>query len=327
MQKIAIISNYFGSPPSYFQLWLDSCSANPSIDWKFFSDIPASAYQFPPNVHLIPCNFQGLKGRIRSCFNYPVRYNRPWDFCALRPSFGTLFKNELSGYAFWGYCDCDLVFGNLRSFFTEERLLCYDKFMPKGHLSLIRNNENLNHAIFHHPLMREALDISRPGLACFDEEAFVKEILPDLGAKQFNDIPFMNPKCRAGNFKLEQVYGVHQALNVKETDFLHNIYTWSNGQLIGHYAQRYGKWCASLPIAYCHFFRRPMQTNVKRLIGNHVLVIPNEFRICHETTFTASEIRWYNRFRIHWKYFQKRLTLSTLKHKLLEQTKCLTMPK
>lgn len=317
MKKIAIVSNYFGTPPSYFQLWLDSCAANPTIDWQFISDISPTAYRFPPNVHLILSDFHSLQKDISARFPYPIRYEKPWDFCALRPAFGVLFENILTGYDFWGYCDCDLIFGNLRSFFTEDRLSRYDKLMPKGHLSLVRNNPALNQAIFNHPLMREAIDVACGGLPCFDEEAFRKVILPEYGATQFNDIPFMNPKCRAGNFQLEQVFGVHESLDVEASQFLHNVYTWSNGNLIGHYAKRNGDWTATLPVAYCHFFRREMKTKTDGLRnGRSYIIIPNTIKEFDGSPLDARSIRRLNHWRLHTSYFRKRLTPTGILRKL-----------
>ena len=50
MHKIGIICCYFGSLPNYFNLWLKSCAANPTIDWLFFTD--QSIETLPKNVHL-----------------------------------------------------------------------------------------------------------------------------------------------------------------------------------------------------------------------------------------------------------------------------------
>jgi len=317
MKRIGIVANYFGNPPPYFQLWLDSCARNATIDWLFFTDIPREHFAFPENVHYLASSLDALSARFQGAFPFPVRYNGAWDICAFRPVFGTVFKEELAPYDFWGWCDCDVLFGDLRSFFTEDRLEKFDKLLPKGHLSIVRNSDALNRAIWAHPLIEVALSSLREGLPCFDEVAFPREILPALNASQNNDIPFMNPRCRAGNFQLEEVSGVYNRLNVPEETYLHNIYTWREGELLGHYAQKSGDWSATLPIAYCHFFRRDMAVRLKRLGDATALIIPNVICPSPKSTFTAMEIRRYNRPKIHWSYFRKRLNLATLKRKLL----------
>ena len=38
MKKIILINCYFGKFPSFFNLFLKSCEANPSVDFLIFSD-------------------------------------------------------------------------------------------------------------------------------------------------------------------------------------------------------------------------------------------------------------------------------------------------
>lgn len=317
MKSIGIVANYFGEPPAYFQLWLDSCAANPTIDWLLFTDIPKGRYRFPGNVQWVETSFEALKQRLQACFPFQVRYERPWDFCAFRPVLGTVFEKELCRYDFWGWCDCDLVFGALRDCFTEKRLEAYGKLLPKGHLSILRNDVALNTAIMQHPLVKRALSVKWPGLPCFDEVAFREQILPELDVRQCDEIPYMNPKCRAGNFQLEDVLGVHEALGLEMGTFLHSVYTWHDGVLMGWYAQRHGAWSASLPVAYCHFFRREMTSLVARFQeGVHYLIRPNVIEAYDGHVLKAGEIRWMNRPRVHWRYFAKRLNWTTIRRKL-----------
>lgn len=42
--------------------------------------------------------------------------------CDYKPTYGLAFKKWLGKYDFWGYCDFDLLLGNLRKFFTDEVL-------------------------------------------------------------------------------------------------------------------------------------------------------------------------------------------------------------
>ena len=42
------------------------------------------------------------------------------------------------------YTDCNMIFGNIRKFVTENILEQYQKIFSRGHLSLYRNNEFSN---------------------------------------------------------------------------------------------------------------------------------------------------------------------------------------
>lgn len=47
-------------------------------------------------------------------------------------------------YDYWGHCDFDLIWGNIRKFTDDYRIELYDKFLPFGHLSLYRNTSEVN---------------------------------------------------------------------------------------------------------------------------------------------------------------------------------------
>ena len=56
MEKIAVLSVYYGTLPPYYRLWLRSCEYNPTIDFYLVTDIAVE--NLPKNVHVIPLSFQ-----------------------------------------------------------------------------------------------------------------------------------------------------------------------------------------------------------------------------------------------------------------------------
>jgi hypothetical protein len=69
-----------------------------------------------------------------------------YKLCDIRPAFGLIHADRLEGYDFWGFGDIDLVYGDLRRYFTADRLAAYDLYSTHerrvaGHLCLIRNTE------------------------------------------------------------------------------------------------------------------------------------------------------------------------------------------
>lgn len=69
---------------------------------------------------------------------------RPYKLCDFRAAYGVIFAKWLEGYDFWGYCDIDIVWGDLQSFFTDEVFSSFDKIQESGHLSFYRNIERVN---------------------------------------------------------------------------------------------------------------------------------------------------------------------------------------
>ena len=72
--------------------------------------------------------------------------------------YGYLFDDYLTEYDFWGHCDVDLIFGNIRKFIDDKILNQYDRILSRGHLSLYRNCKEINELFFeldgkkHYPL-------------------------------------------------------------------------------------------------------------------------------------------------------------------------------
>lgn len=139
--SIALLVTYFGTLPNYFPFWLRSAGDNASIDFLLFTDDRA-AYPYPGNVIVTYMAFGEFCRRIQAKLDAPAVVCRPYKLCDFRPMYGFLFQEELKGYDYWGYCDVDLIFGNIRKFLTRDILLSYDKVFPRGHISIMRNNRD-----------------------------------------------------------------------------------------------------------------------------------------------------------------------------------------
>ena len=167
MTKIAVILCYFGKLPENFSLFAESCRRNATIDFLLFTDDTPT--HLPENMHLHPTTFAALQSRVAGCFDFAITLHTPYKLCDYKPAYGEIFAPELSGYDFWGYGDMDLVFGDLRAYFTEDKLRKYDKFYAFGHLSLYRNTPE-NNAVYRQPVgMDYRKAFTTREIAVFDE--------------------------------------------------------------------------------------------------------------------------------------------------------------
>lgn len=144
MKKIGLIVPYFGEFPNYFDLFLKSCAFNSSIDWLIFTDNEVD--ELPSNVKIVPMTFGQLKSLISYKLNTTASLPDPYKLCDYKPAYGKIFADYLEKYDFWGHCDIDLIFGDLRQFITEEILTEHDKIFMDGHLILYRNTKKVNHS-------------------------------------------------------------------------------------------------------------------------------------------------------------------------------------
>lgn len=85
MQKIVIIVPYFGSWPSWFGWFLETCRHNETVDWLFFTDCvqPASA---PKNVYFRSMTLDQFNQRASEKLNLKINITRPYKICDLRPA-------------------------------------------------------------------------------------------------------------------------------------------------------------------------------------------------------------------------------------------------
>lgn len=142
MYRICVICVYMGKFPIYSNLWLDSCQRNYTIVFLLITD--QTIQNCPPNVILKNMTLQELRERIQIGMKEKIVLDKPYKSCDFRPMFGYIFQKELIGYDFWGHCDMDVIFGNIRKFVTDELLDKYDKIYPLGHFSLYRNSDKCN---------------------------------------------------------------------------------------------------------------------------------------------------------------------------------------
>lgn len=142
MRKIVLIATYFGTVPSYFNLWLKSAEHNSGIDFLFYSDCDTEKYEpLPKNVKFIKTSFNGLKERFQKHFDFPIVLETPYKFCDYKPAYGYVFWDDISQYDYWGHVDIDAILGDIEKFLPNDD---YDKIYQFGHLCIYKNTEENN---------------------------------------------------------------------------------------------------------------------------------------------------------------------------------------
>lgn len=146
MKKIIFICPYFGNlPEEQMTLWLQSCEKNSTIDWIIFTDDNNKKLDYPANVRVIYTTLKKIAESIQKLFDFKIKLNSPYKLCDFKPVYGYIFYDYIKEYDFWGHCDMsDCIFGNIRNFINDEMLELNDKIGFLGHLTLYRNNEEVN---------------------------------------------------------------------------------------------------------------------------------------------------------------------------------------
>jgi len=149
---------------------------------------------------------------------------RGYKICDYKPAFGVLFDDYLTDFDFWGHCDIDIIWGDIRSYATDAILSEHDIFSTRkgrmsGHFSLFRNDPVINGLFRQSPEFAEI--IRRPDCRGFDEEGMTALVAQLAGAGSLRVYwpqylqNYADPKIRARSKLPHYVNG----------------YLWSNGKV------------------------------------------------------------------------------------------------
>jgi hypothetical protein len=172
IHKIIIITFWYGSYPWYFYLYLHSCRYNPTVDFMIITDNADPIPNLPTNVMIIYKTLKQIKETAKKKLGFKVNIRHPYKLCDFKPAYGFLFPKIIKGYDFWGHGDIDVVYGNIRSFMTDEILKNYDVISSRhdyitGSFCLFRNKKEIN------TLFMQSKDYKKVLMSsdnfCFDE--------------------------------------------------------------------------------------------------------------------------------------------------------------
>ncbi|MGT2829360.1 DUF6625 family protein [Streptococcus hillyeri] len=140
MKKAIFIIPHFGKFPNYFQLFLNSCAGKKYVDFLIFTD-DRTEYCYPSNVKVHYTTLNDIEKLINSQLGLESRLEQAYKLCDFRPAYGLIFKEHLKEYDYWGYCDTDLIFGDLDRYLEPVLEKDYDKLFFLGHCTLFKNND------------------------------------------------------------------------------------------------------------------------------------------------------------------------------------------
>lgn len=143
MNSIIVIVPYFGKLPEWSDLYFETLKQNPSIDFHFFSDCGIEKYH-SKNISSTKISFSAYKELVNSKLDFIPNIQNPYKLCDLRPLFAHIHYDLIKNYDFYGWTDFDILFGDIRSFYSDEILKKYDVLSThairiSGHFALFRN--------------------------------------------------------------------------------------------------------------------------------------------------------------------------------------------
>lgn len=305
MNRIAFIIPYFGHFNNYFDLFLKSCECNKeTCDWLIFTD-DTTKYDYPENVKVKYISWNDMKDLIDYKLGFKIE--RPYKLCDYKPAYGLLFSEYLKNYEFWGYCDTDLIWGNLRKFITLELLNNYDKIFNLGHCTLYRNNDRINRLFLSQLNGKELYKevFGKENNVSFDEEynESINNICLQNKIRMFTKSYAANTYMKTSNFRLTYLdSNKHTYLTEKKSK---SFFVWRAGDLL-RYIYKNGKWNQE-EYLYIHFQSRKMKNCIEHPTASSVYkIIPNSFEKLEVENITENNINIINTKHFNLHYFRLR---------------------
>ena len=281
--SIAIVLPYFGKLPNYFLLFLESCRKNPSGDWLFYTDCDPLP-ECPENVKAFRMSFADFRARLQKAFDFPICLETPYKLCDFKPTYGDALSEDLQGYDFWGHCDCDMIFGDIRKFITPDITGQYDRILNCGHLVLYRNTPEVCTYYKRQTYIDLPSVFQSPKSHCFDEWAgiskcwyrdglpcYSEHILDDLRV----DVPDFRPVQTLPGGYIGPYHGQPDESR-RFSKMKHIIYSWQGGTLLRHWVC--GGKIHQEETMYLHLQKRKMEISLPLdEKTDSFLIAPNQF--------------------------------------------------
>ncbi len=282
MRKLCFIIPYFGELPNYFPLFLKTCEYNPEFNWIIFTDDNRN-FEYPANVQKVSMNFEDCKLLIQSKFELEINLPKPYKLCDLKPMYGYIFNDYIKDYSHWGYCDLDIILGNLGKYLTDDILAKYDKLFCLGHMTIFKNTPYHNQ-LFMSPVSGKVIYmniLSNPSICWFDEEWNNNYNINKIYEQHeriiyTNDLSF-NIAVSYNHFRRSQYVGKKNAPphGFKIEHEKKALYIWEKGDLYRLYLKN-GEMVRE-DFLYMHLQKRQMRIKPSVLRMKKFKIVPDEF--------------------------------------------------
>jgi hypothetical protein len=259
---------YYGQFPTYIGLFLQSCVANPSVHFLIFTENPPHpAAQNAPNIHFIHYTYQQLIAKANQTIGIAMQLGDVHKICDLKPFYGLLFAEYLQNYAFWGYCDVDVIFGDLSKVIHPTFLQEVDIFSAQtsrivGHFCLLRNTPTINQLPFLIPDHREKLEKVLTN-TFLDEKSFTNTLrqLPNIRWQKTQDLNTeLHEDFIYSHLTFNYQERISEMTTAKGTEFVH----WQDGKLYFHHAK------GQTEALYFHFMAMKLPIYWQKLAVNTI---------------------------------------------------------
>ncbi len=256
MISVCIIGIWIGPFLPWMDLWIKSVCYNPTIDFLVITDQNTPS-DIPENLHFINSTLPDIKKKAESKLGMSICLKAPYKLCDYKCVFGKILEEELKGYDYWGHCDFDMIFGDIRTFIEKYAIWQYDKFFNRGHLTLYRNNkEVMDRYRLSGGVFGTYKEIFRSDLVWgFDEMYGINRIYQKHGFPCFNEFIFADIARQYWDMRL-----VSASLKSNgNANYPLQVFCWKNGKIFQEWIEEDSGMVCAKEFAYIHFAKRKFE--------------------------------------------------------------------
>lgn len=268
--KKCIVCVYFGNVPNYYDLWLKSVHYNKDYDFVLVTDsiVPMSE----KNLTVINMELTSFEKLARKKLSMKLSISYSYKLCDFKPVYGIILQDYLADYEYWGYCDLDIILGDLNKFITQEMLEKYDKIFPLGHFAIYRNTPEVNNRYkLKGSIFGDYEEVfNKNKIYVFDEGYGINNIYKENGFPIYDEYVMADIASRHKRLKLTR--------NSKMVNYIHQMFYWDNGKIFRAFVDEEGNLSAE-EFAYIHIKRRrmePCEFDVDKV--NAFAILPSSFK-------------------------------------------------
>ena len=289
--SVAIIACYMGDLPGSYKLWEKSCFYNPGYDFILVTDqdIASSC----GNLRIVKISLGEFSRFISDRLEVQVEVDRPYKLCDFRPMFGVIFSELLERYDFWGHCDLDQIFGSLESFITQDVLAHNKKIYQLGHLTLYKNDYEMNH-LYEQEGGMDWRTAVLDGHSCFFDEVVIREKCQynNINVYTQRDYADIDPWHRRFKLSDELISIERKRYNNKKNQ----IFYWAKGKIYRAFIDLDGE-LKNDEFCYLHFQKRNLPPPKFDVEVVESFYITNQGFVERTSNLTdAMAIECYNRY-------------------------------
>ena len=297
MKKIRLIIPYFGKLPKFFPYFLLTAKRNQKIDFLIYTDQKVDQFTIlnANNIEFVTLSFDELREKVQSKFDFKISLEKPYKLCDYKVAYGLIFEEELRGYDYWGFCDTDVLLGDIYHFLEEHSFFenDYVRYGLLGHLQIFKNSQEVNRIFMSGKDLNYRLNYKNVFTSeqnfIFDEEKGIQILFEKSGFEQlqdkfFDDIDISHFSFREyGEDEPKRYYSWSQKHGLKSINLI-------DGQLVIKH-----------PL-YSHFQKRTIECPEFELIESFY-VIPNKLVIGEE--LSIQEIEEITKNKFYWTYWKR----------------------